>query len=114
MENKKLKVSGFQQYWAYTSLETMAKKALRLPPQKCDVTDEQIKEIVVTVFGKEYIVSNPDIEADMDYWLEFLRVNTGLDNVSDYIFYPDLLGMRRDSSLEQIADRVNADRDRLK
>lgn len=108
--NKKLKVSEFQQYWSYASLETMAKKALRHPPQKCNVTDEEIKNIVVTVFSASYIKSNPNIEADMDYWLEFLRINTGLDNLSDYIFYPDLIGMERSSSLEQIADRINVDR----
>ena len=50
------------------------------------------------------------IEADMDYWLKFLEVNTGLENLSDYIFYPDLVGMERSSSLEQIADRIIADR----
>ena len=27
--NKKLKISQFRQYWSYTSLETMAKRALR-------------------------------------------------------------------------------------
>ena len=109
--NKKLKISQFQQYWSYTSLETMAKRALRLPPQKCDVTDEQIKKIVVTVFSGSYIKENADIiDADMDYWLKFLEVNTGLENLSDYIFYPDLVGMERSSSLEQIADRIIADR----
>ncbi len=112
--NKKLKISKFQKYWSYTSLETAAKMALRLPPQKCDVTDEQIKNIVETVFSESYIKNNANIEADMDYWLEFLKVNTGLENLSDYIFYPDLVGMERSSSLEQIADRIIADKNNSK
>lgn len=109
--NKKLNVNEFQRYWSYTSLETMAKKALRLPPEKCDVTDDQIRKIVLNVFGEEYIKSHD--EADMDYWINFLEVNTGLEYLSDYIFYPELVGMEGNPSLEQIADKIIADKNNL-
>lgn len=117
--NPKLRVGGFREYWAYSSLESAAQRALRLPPQKGDATDEQIRRIVVTVFSADYMRSYEDthpgcsLDAEMDYWIRFLEVTTGLDNLSDYIFYPDLLGMRRDVSLEQIADRILADKNRL-
>lgn len=109
--NKKLNVTEFQRYWSYTSLETMAKKALRLPPEKCDVTDDQIKEIVLYVFGEDFFKSHD--EADQDYWLNFLEVNTGLEYLSDYIFYPELVGMEGNPSLEQIADKIIADKNDL-
>lgn len=103
--NKKLNVNEFQRYWSYTSLETMAKKALRLPPEKCDVTDDQIWEIVVNILNHD--------EADMDYWLKFLKVNTGLTDLTDYIFYPNFKGMDGDATLEQIADKIIADKNNL-
>ena len=58
--NKKLKITEFQRYWAYTSLETMAKKALMLPPEKCDVTDDQIREIVLYAFCDDFFKSHDE------------------------------------------------------
>lgn len=72
------------------------------PPEKEELTDKQIKEIVVKILEYE--------EAEMDWWLNYLRVNTGLDNLTDYIFYPDLVGIDREASLEQIADKIIEDR----
>ena len=42
--------------------------------------------------------------------MEYLEINTGLDNLTDYIFYPDLIGLDFDATLEQIADKIIADR----
>lgn len=100
--NKNLNVTDFQRYWEATDLKTVAKTALRLPPEKCDVTDDQIKEIVINILKND--------EADMDYWFKFLKVNTGLTDITDYIFYPNLKGMEQDATLEQIADRIIADK----
>ena len=63
---------------------------------------EQLKEIVLHIlkFG----------EGERDWWLEYLEINTGLDNLTDYIFYPDLIGLDFDATLEQIADKIIADR----
>ena len=110
--NKKLKITEFQRYWAYTGLETMAKKALMLPPEKCDVTDDQIREIVLYAFCDDFFKSH--YEADVDYWVDFLEINTGLKYLSDYIFYPDMMGMDNNATLEQIADRIIADKNSLK
>lgn len=36
--------------------------------------------------------------------------NTGLTDITDYIFYPNMKGMEQDVTLEQIADRIIVDR----
>lgn len=100
--NKKLQISSFQRYWSYTDLETMARKALMSPPLKGDLTNKQIKEIVLHILGYG--------EAEMDWWLKYLEINTGLENLTDYIFYPNLIGLDPQSTLEQIADKIIADR----
>ncbi len=100
--NKKLQIKDFQRYWSYTSLETMARKALMAPPTKGELTDAQIKEIVLNILKFK--------EAEMDWWLKYLKINTGLDNLTDYIFYPDFFGLDPQADLEQIADKIIADR----
>lgn len=100
--NKKLQIKDFQRYWSYTSLETMARKALMAPPPKGELTDAQIKEIVLNILKFK--------EAEMDWWLKYLKINTGLDNLTDYIFYPDFFGLDPQADLEQIADKIIADR----
>ena len=72
------------------------------PPSKDNVSNEQIKEIVLGILKHE--------EAEMDWWLEYLKVNTGLVNLTDYIFYPNLVGLDLQATLEQIADQIIADR----
>ena len=52
----------------------------------------------------------------MDWWLLYLKINTGLDNLTDYIFYPELVGLNLPNTLElsdmlaQVADKIIADR----
>ena len=49
-------------------------------------------------------------EAKMDWWLLYLEVNTGLPDLSDYIFYPNLIGLDGDPSMEEIAEKIIEDR----
>lgn len=100
--NCQIKIRDFWHYDEAISLETAAKGALMSPPEKEDLTDGQIKEIVVNILKHD--------ETEMDWWLQFLTVNTGLENLTDYIFYPDLVGLDGESSLEQIADKIIEDR----
>ncbi len=100
--NKDIQIEDFRRYWGYTDLETMARKALLPPPAKSDVTDGQIKEIVLSILGLG--------EAEMDWWLQYLALNTGLENLTDYIFYPDLAGLSPQATLEEIAEKIIADR----
>lgn len=100
--NHHIKIRDFWHYDEATNLETAAKGALMSPPEKEDITDEQIKEIVLSILKHD--------EAELKWWLQFLKINTGLENLSDYIFYPNLIGLDRNSSLEQIAEKIIVDR----
>ena len=100
--NQQIQIRDFWRYDEAVSLETAARGALMSSPEKEDLTDEQIKEIVLGILKHG--------EAEMDWWLKFLEVNTGLDNLTDYIFYPDSIGLDGGASLEQIADKIIADR----
>lgn len=100
--NHQIIISDFHRYDEATDLKTVAKGALMSPPEKEDVTDEQIKEIVLNILKHD--------EAEMNWWLQFLKVNTGLENLTDYIFYPDFIGLAGNASLEQIADKIIEDR----
>lgn len=100
--NKKLNIKNYQRYWSAVGLETVAKGALMSEPVKEDVTDAQIKEIVVNILNHN--------EAEMSWWFKYLKVNTGLENITDYIFYPDFVGLDADASLEEIADKIVEDK----
>lgn len=106
--NKKLQVKDFERYWSYADLKTMTEKALMAPPAKNELTDAQIKEIILNIMNHS--------EAEMDWWLLYLEINTGLDNLTDYIFYPELVGLDLPDTLElpdmlmQIADKIIKDR----
>ena len=100
--NPRTEVWDFREYWEYTDLETVARKALMTSPVKEDVSDDEIKEIVLNLLSHN--------EAEMDWWLAYLEVNTGLYNLSDYIFYPNLVGLDKDAELAEIADKIIADK----
>lgn len=110
--NNKMEITDFQRYWSYTSLEEIAKTALMMPPPKEELSDGQIREIILNLLANN---SEEEIsEAEFDYWIEYLAVNTGLENLSDYIFYPGLTGLNEDASIEEIADKIIIDRIRDK
>ena len=39
-----------------------------------------------------------------------MEVNTGLPDLSDYILYPNLIGLDGDPSMEEIAEKIIEDR----
>lgn len=100
--NEKIQIKDFQRYWSAMDLETVAREALMAPPLKEDLTNAQIKEIVLNILSFR--------EDEMDWWLKYLKINTSLDNLTDYIFYPDLVGLDSQATLEQIADKIITDR----
>lgn len=100
--NKQIQIKDFQRYWSAMDLETVAREALMVPPSKDDLTNAQIKEIVLNIFSFN--------EDEMDWWLKYLKINTGLDNLTDYIFYPNRVGLDPQATLEQISDKIIADR----
>lgn len=100
--NKQIQIKDFQRYWSAMDLETVAREALMVPPSKDDLTNAQIKETVLNIFSFN--------EDEMDWWLKYLKINTGLDNLTDYIFYPNRVGLDPQVALEQIANKIIADR----
>lgn len=110
--NNKIEITDFKRYWSYTSLEEIAKTALIMPPSKEKLSDGQIREIVLNLLADDN--EEETSESEFDYWIEYLSVNTGLKNLSDYIFYPNLAGLNENASLEEIADKIIMDRIRDK
>lgn len=100
--NKQIQIKDFQRYWSAMDLETVAREALMVPPSKDDLTNAQIREIFLNIFSFN--------EDEMDWWLKYLKINTGLDNLTDYIFYPNRIGLDPQAALEQIANKIIADR----
>lgn len=49
-------------------------------------------------------------EAETDYYLKLLEIETGLDDISDYIYYPDLAGLDPQAESSEIAAKIIADR----
>lgn len=73
-----------------------------LPPVKENLADAQVREIVLNILSH-------NSESEMDYWIEYLTLNTGLPDLTDYIFYPDMKGLDVNASLEEIADKIISD-----
>ena len=103
LEKELIEITGRQQniedyrhYSAVTSLKEIAKSALMPNPQKEDVTKDKIREVVMTFLKKS--------ESEQEYWLKWLKTNTGCG--SDYLFYPEFVGLPRDASMEQIAEKI--------
>lgn len=100
-----LDIKSFMEYWSYTDLETAATKALLPSPVKTGLSDEQISEMIRQFFDGEF-----EEESAMDYLLEVLEVETGLEDFSDYIFYPDSVGLNPDAGPDEIIAKVLSDR----
>lgn len=105
--NKKTKISNYQAYWAYTDLETAARTALLHKPQKSNLTDEKLETMIRTIMKVDF---KQDIEATINYFFEVLKVETGLDNITDYIYYPQFVGLEAEASEEEIIKKIIADK----
>lgn len=99
-------------YWSHSSLDDVAKSVLMPEPEQCDLTNDDIKDILVHFY--DYIGQYG--EAVADYIVAFLALNTGLSNMMEYIYFPDEVGLELDNSMSQeeflniIADKIIEDR----
>ena len=100
--NPQLRIRDYKDYQASVGLEMAAKSALLSPPVRENLSDDEIRQIVLHILEHD--------EAETDWWLLDLQCNTGLENLTDYIFYPDTVGLCKDASLQEIADKIVADR----
>lgn len=101
---KRIAIKQFMAYWSYTSLENAARMALLPKPVKTGLTDEQISEIAYKVCRVEYD------EAALDFFIKVLKVETGLNNITDYIFNSDEIGFALDASPEEIITKILSDK----
>lgn len=101
---KDLSIDSFLYYSSYTTLEETAMMALMPIPQKTGLLVEEIKELVLKIANVEFS------EAETDYFLKVLKLETGLHNLIDYIYYPELVGMDKDADIEEIIKKIIADK----
>lgn len=97
-------IKSFAYYSSYTSLDEIAISTLLPIPQKTGLSNEQIKELVIKISNVEFD------DAIMEYFLDVLKVETGLRNITDYIYYPDQLGMEMNASIDCIIERIIKDK----
>lgn len=107
--NQKLRITAFRKYWAATDLRTMARLVLQQPPQKSGLTDDQLREIYRRISKLDFDVPKEKLEATLDYYIKVLKVETGLNNITDYIYYPELVGAKGDDD-DTIMERILNDR----
>lgn len=81
ISGKSYEIYDFYEYWAWTDLDTFAKIVLMPKPEKVNLKDAEIIQIIENI--SEFN------EVELNYLIEFLELNTGIKNISDYIFYPE-------------------------
>ena len=99
-----INISSFAEYWSWTSLEELARSVLMPIPEKQGLSDEEIAEIVTDICECEYG------DSELGYYLELLKLETGLVNISDYIFYPNMVGLEYNANTDDIVDKIILDR----
>ena len=105
---EKLNIYPFMYYSSYTTLKDAATMALLPTPQKLGLSDEELRNLIGKIARAEIMCSHG--EAINGYFIEVLKLETGLDNVFDYLYNPDRIGMERHASIEEIIERIIADR----
>lgn len=99
-----LDAEEFAEYWGWTSLENFAETVLMPIPKKSGLSDEELAEIIAKVCRAELK------ESEIDYFIKLLEVETGLEDVSDYIYYPDSVGLDMDADVPEITAKILKDR----
>lgn len=94
----------FAEYWSWTELEELARSVLMPNPVFQGLTDKELSDIIIKISECEYS------ESETDYYIKVLECETGLDNISDYIFYPDEMGLDIDAEVSEIIAKILSDR----
>lgn len=64
------------------------------------MTDKKICELIRKIYNCEFS------ESETDYWLDILERETGLINFTDYIYWPNLVGLDLNSSVDEITNKI--------
>ena len=99
-----INISSFAEYWSWTSLEELARSVLMPTPEKQGLSDEEIAEIVTDICECGYS------DSELAYYLELLKLETGLVDISNYIFYPNMVGLDYGADTEDIIEKILLDK----
>lgn len=104
---KKFDIKQIYGYWAYSDLETIATKLLMKEPQKYGLSDEALKNLIVSILAS----GDLEKEAYFDYWYDFLELETGIDGVMDYLFYEDEKGDIAYAPIDMIMEHISQNKE---
>ena len=98
----------FEQYWSYTSLDDIVDRVLMPEYEPIKLSDEELREkLEKLVDGLNTFIK----ESELDRMILELEIDTGLDNVSDYLFYPELIeGLGKNADAETKIRKILEDR----
>lgn len=99
-----LDVKKFREYLGWTSLDNLAETLLMPKPEKSGMSVEEIAEVVTKICSVKYS------ESETDYQLKRLKLETGLDNITDYIFNPNEVGLDMRADTSEIIAKILEDR----
>ena len=98
----------FEQYWSYTSLDDIVDRVLMPEYEAIKLSDEELREkLEKLVDGLNTFIK----ESELDRMIMELEIDTGLDNVSDYLFWPELIdGLGKNADAETKIKKILEDR----
>ena len=98
----------FEQYWSYTSLDDIVDRVLMPEPEEGErLSDAEIREKLEKLISEISTIK----PSKLDSIIRELEIDTGLDNVSDYLFWPDMIeGLGKNADAETKIKKILEDR----
>ena len=95
-------IEEVNEYWSYTSLETKATEALMQEPFRAGLPEEALRELITEIFR------SGDLEKEtlLDFWTDFLEIETGIDEVMDYLFTENDKGEIVYAPVDEVMERI--------
>ena len=91
-------------YWSWTSLEDLGLTFLIPAPVRQGLDDEQLADIIKKLYNAEYS------QSETDHQINVLKKETGISNISDYIYWPDQVGLERNADESEIIAKILSDK----
>lgn len=91
-----------KEHWSYTNLETKATEALIQKPFRAGLSEEALKELITEIFRSGAL----EKEALLDFWTDFLEIETGIDEVMDYLFIENDKGEIVYAPVDKVMERI--------
>lgn len=94
------------EYWSYTSLETKAAEALMQEPFRVGLPEEALRELITEIFRSGAL----EKEALIDFWTDFLEIETGIDEIMDYLFTENDKGKIAYAPVDEVMERIRKEK----